>query len=32
VIGSAGDGCRLVLHQKGLDPVVVSLLANPIRD
>jgi hypothetical protein len=21
-----------VLHQEGLDPVVVSLLANPIRD
>jgi hypothetical protein len=22
----------MVLHQEGLDPIVVSLLANPIRD
>ena len=29
--GRSGSG-DLVLHQKGLDPVLVTLLANPIRD
>jgi hypothetical protein len=29
--GRSGSGA-LVLHQKGLNPVVVALLANPIRD